>query len=300
MTIREALSEGTRLLRSGNIDTPELDVSLLLARLLGTERARLVLVREETLKDETVLEFNRLIRRRLDGESIAYINGTKEFWGLDFTVSPAVLVPRPDTEILVEAALGWIKKKGPEKPLHVIDLCTGSGVVAVSLKHECPHLDVAASDISPEALGIAGQNARRLLGEGSIQFYQSNLWDAVPGSYDLIVSNPPYIPAGLIKTLSKEVSREPLIALDGGADGLDLIRSLVAGGAKKLVPGGALFLEADPGQMAAIRRILEEAGFADITLYKDLAQWDRVIAAELPEDPQDREDGAGAASPLPI
>ncbi len=280
MTIREVLLEGTALLRSGNIDTPDLDASLILAWLLNTEKARLVLMWTEQISGETLRSYRSLIERRLDGESVAYIIGTREFWGLNFKVDPSVLVPRPDTEILVEAALVWIRQR-PKEPLRVIDLCTGSGAVAVALKHECPRLSVEASDISGAALEIAEYNIRCILGDGTVKLYQSNLLDDIPGKFDLIVSNPPYVPRDVIPSLSKEVRREPLLALDGGEDGLEIIRNLVSAAAERLNPKGRIFLEAGPGQMAAINMILQEKGFFDIKIIKDLAQLDRIIGGTI-------------------
>ncbi len=280
MTVRDVLLEGTALLHSGNIDTPDLDAALILAWLLGVEKSRLVFMWNDEMSDAVFQSYITLMRRRIEGESVAYITGTKEFWGLSFKVNSSVLVPRPDTEILVEAALNWIRRRLPLRPkrgLCVIDVCTGSGAIAAALKHECPFLSVEASDISEAALDVARYNIRSLLGDGAIKLYQSNLLDAVPGKFDLIVSNPPYIPTEIIPSLSKEVQKEPLLALDGGADGLDIIRNLISAAADRLNPGGRIFFEADSGQMTAIKETLEETGFTEIEIVKDLAGLNRVI-----------------------
>jgi release factor glutamine methyltransferase len=229
--------------------------------------------------------FFELLARRIAGENIAYLTGTKEFWGLSFAVSPAVLVPRPDTETLVEAVLDYIQKQGKTpKALSLLDLCTGSGAIAIALKAENPELQVFASDISPEALDIARVNARQLLPGGqSITFYLSDLYAAIPITADLIVSNPPYIPTETLAELPREVQREPRLALDGGKDGLTLIKAIISGGRIFLKAGGSLFLEADPRQMPAIALILKGEGFQNIQLYKDLAGRERVISGKKNE-----------------
>lgn len=276
MTAREVLLHGTSLLRAGNIETPHLDASLILAYLLRVEKARLVLLYNDAVPDETVREYENLMKRRIAGENVAYIIGEKEFWGLSFQVNKSVLVPRPDTEILVETALFWIHQQ-PEKNLRVIDVCTGSGAVAAALKHECPNITVEASDISEAALEVAHNNICTHLGDGAIKLYQSNLFDNIPETFDVIVSNPPYVPTNVISSLSKEVQMEPFLALDGGANGLDIIRDLISAASKKINSGGRIFLEAGPEQMPEITKLLEKSGFTDIEITRDLARLDRVI-----------------------
>jgi release factor glutamine methyltransferase len=279
-TIKEVLLHGTSLLRSANIETPQLDAALVLAHLLRVEKSRLVLMYDDSVPDEIYQSFISLIKRRIDGENVAYLTGVKEFWGLAFKVDSSVLVPRPDTEILVEAALHWINSQ-QKKHLCVIDICTGSGAIAIALKHDCPNIIVEASDISEAALEVAQRNIRTLLGDGAIKLYKSDLLNDIPGKFDLIVSNPPYVPSGVIPSLSKEVQREPLLALDGGADGLDLIRVLVSAASERLNSNGRIFIEADSEQMSAIRSILQENGVVDIEIIKDLAGLDRVIGGSI-------------------
>jgi release factor glutamine methyltransferase len=298
MTIRETLLEGKALLSSRGIETPSLDSSLLLADVLRTGRARLIIRGNETLTEEERSAFLQLIRRRGAGEPAAYILGRREFWGLDFTVTADVLVPRPDTETLVETAL---LKAGQESSgnRRLLDLCTGSGAVAVALKHELPGWEVWASDISPEALDIAKINAEKILGSPTaIRFVHSDLCDAFNaldrsdacGAFDasgcslrfsLITANPPYVKRGQIETLAPEVRMEPRIALDGGEDGLELIRRIVPQAARRLAKGGSLLMEADPGQMEAIAVILKENKFPNPELYKDLTGRERVISASF-------------------
>ncbi|GHT93429.1 release factor glutamine methyltransferase [Spirochaetia bacterium] len=295
MTIREALAQGSGLLKSAQVDTPALDAGLLLAEVLNTSRVGLIAAGPEPLSEEDYRRFRAFLERRLSGECVAYILGRKEFRGLEFTVTPAVLVPRPDTEILVEAALEKLAESnsqlGPQTQLKVLDLCTGSGVVAISLKHELPELEVWASDISEAALEVARANAARLLGaelnsgtESAIRFIKSDLFnrigaDRTGGPFHLIVSNPPYVCTKEIETLSPEVRREPLLALDGGGDGLDLIRRIIAEAPEHLFPGGRLLLEADPRQMKAIAALLEIEGYKDILILRDLSGQERVIGA---------------------
>jgi len=293
MTIREALAEGGAALGAAGIESPGLDASLLLARVLGAGRSALIAASCDPLREEALAAFRGLITRRLGGECVAYILGKKEFRGFEFLVNPSVLVPRPDTETLVEAALeiqgtgnsgdGAAADGGRRL---VLDLCTGSGAIAISLKREMPELEVWAADISAEALQIAEANAQRLLPPDSIRFLRGNLFEALTASvprvsvsplFSLIVSNPPYVPTEEIKTLSREVQKEPRLALDGGADGLDIIRKIIAAAPDYLCPGGWLLLEADPGQMKSIAGLLEENGFAGIQTYRDLAGRERVI-----------------------
>ncbi|MDR1970713.1 MAG: peptide chain release factor N(5)-glutamine methyltransferase [Treponema sp.] len=282
MTVQEALGRGAARLAAAGIDSPLLDASLLLAEALGLDRSRLILAYPDPLPGAARLRFEGFLERRLAGDCTAYILGRKEFRALEFTVSPAVLVPRPDTETLVEAALHWCKKlagkNGPlGRDLRLLDLCTGSGAVAVALKHEAPGLEVCASDISPEALAIAGINAERLLKDSKVRLVQSDLFSRITGSFHLITANPPYICSGDLEGLSPEVKREPRLALDGGPGGLDLIRALIAGAPEHLYPGGLLLLEADPRQMKQVRLELETGGFKGIQSYRDLSGAERVI-----------------------
>lgn len=288
MTIREAVTNGCACLKAAGVETFSLDASLLLAYALNTSRTALAANGIERLSEQAQAVFNDLIKRRLNGECVAYITGKKEFFNLDFIVNKNVLVPRPDTEILVEAALKILgtmnnskKAAGSARALRVLDLCTGSGAVAISLKHEMPSIEAAATDISAEALTVAKINAKRILPEGSqINFYHGNLFKALPRKqtpFSLIVSNPPYIPSEKIKTLSAEVQNEPRFALDGGKSGLKIIKQIIKKSRSFLEKGGALLFEADPAQMEEISFLLEKRKFNNIKLYKDLSGQERVI-----------------------
>jgi release factor glutamine methyltransferase len=303
MTLQAAQARGTRLLAASGVGTPALDASLLLAEVLGLDRGGLILGYPDPLPDNAARRFEELLRRRLAGESVAYILGRKEFRGLEFTVGPAVLVPRPDTETLVEATLSFLGSlpRPPAPKPSLLDLCTGSGAVAIALKHEAPDLEVWAADISPGALEIARHNAARLLGpfpppDGSfpnvkpnltpaLTFIQGDLFEGIPRRFSLITANPPYVESAEIAGLSAEVRGEPRIALDGGPDGLCLIRRLIAGAPEHLYPGGALLLEAGPRQMETIRCELEKHGFIGIQTYKDLSGAERVIGGIRNSEP---------------
>jgi release factor glutamine methyltransferase len=286
MTIRESLAEAAAA------GTSALDASLLLAGVLNTSRSSLIAADSRPLDETALAAFRALVNRRLAGECVAYILGRKEFYGLAFQVSPAVLVPRPDTETLVEAALASIaemkKAAAANQPLRVLDVCTGSGAVAVALKHTIPELEVWAADISAEALAVARANAARLLPPDSIHFCHSDLLSALGSelSFHLIVSNPPYIPTAEIAGLAPEVRGEPLLALDGGDDGLAVIGRIISGAPQFLCStnqrfAGILLLEADPRQMKRIAALLRQAGFTNIQTYRDLSGAERVIEGRI-------------------
>jgi release factor glutamine methyltransferase len=294
MTVRETLAEGTARLGERNIENPGLDAALLLGRVLQRDRAGIIAAGPEPVAGEERTRFMELLDRRLSGECTACLLGKKEFWGLDFAVNAAVLVPRPDTETLVEAALEALGSSSLPPPLALLDLCTGSGAVAVALKHEAPFLEVWASDISAEALETAGANAARLLAGhdgGSvppsgppIRFLRGDLFAPLPPvpGFAFITANPPYIPSGEIDGLAPEVRGEPRLALDGGADGLRLLRRIIAGAPDYLRPGGTLLLEADPRQMTILGSLLEAKGCVDIKIRKDLAGIERIISGVYP------------------
>jgi release factor glutamine methyltransferase len=295
VTIQEILTEGKKLLKapcaSALIDTPALDAALLLAEILHTGREDLIARPNDEVAAPDCEKYRALLERRRSGECIAYILGRKEFRGMEFVVNPKVLVPRPDTETLFEAALEYTGKlcggktsRNPqtEEVFSVLDLCTGSGALAISLKKECPSLSVTASDISAEALETAALNNRRLLaGESAVNLVHSDIFENLRGRYNIIVSNPPYIPSGELTNLAPEVQREPRLALDGGEDGLALVRQIIAQAPDHLLPDGALLLEADPGQMPRIKTLMEDNGFTCVRLHRDLSGRERVISGRL-------------------
>lgn len=228
-------------------------------------------------------EFRALIDRRLKGEPIQYILGETEFYGLPIRVNPAVLIPRPETEHLVEEVLKRAARLGHPRipPLRIIDIGTGSGCIAITLAHHLPHAAITAIDLSPEALDLARQSAELNKLTDSIRFLQGDLLTPVAGeSFDIVVSNPPYVPTADRPSLSVEVrDHEPALALFAGEDGLDIYRRLIPGACSALAPGGYLLLEIGYGQKAAVTALLEIAGFESIEAFPDLQGIPRVVCA---------------------
>jgi release factor glutamine methyltransferase len=277
MSIRDVLLWGTARLRDAGMATPALDAAVLLTETLCVDRSKLILEEQRRLTEEVWRVYDRALSRRIAGECVAYIVGHKEFWGLDFIVTPDVLVPRPDTETLVEAAIAAFARGQEGQSL--LDVCTGSGAVAIALKHELPALEVHASDVSVPALLVARENVSRLLqSDSAVSFTQSDLLDKIARRFTLITANPPYVPSAVIDTLAPEVRGEPRLALDGGDDGLDLIRRLIRDAKSRLESGGALLMEASPDLMDEIARLLEAADYREIQWYNDVAGRRRVIA----------------------
>ena len=280
MTFREAFVLGSRRLAEGSVptETPDLDARVLLGHAAGLNHAGLLARWPDPVPEAVAGEFDQALARRLAGEPVAWITGFKEFLGMDFEVGPGLLVPRADTETLVEAALEV--GAGPR----VADLCTGTGCVAVGLAAlSLRPLEVWAADVSPLAVATATRNSHRLLPpDRQVSVVESDLFGALPGTWDLIVSNPPYLTPGETLTRVAEGWREPALALDGGGvDGLDLIRRLVAEAARVLNPGGWLLLEAAGAQMPELRRLFSAAGFLDLGTWWDLGAVERVIGGRL-------------------
>jgi release factor glutamine methyltransferase len=270
MNIRNLIMQGNAALND-RVDSPFLDARLLLGHVLGISLTRLFLRMDDLVDKDTEERFWAVLNRRLGGECIAYITGYKEFWSLRFRVNRSVLVPRADTETLVEAALGFIERGRVET---VLELCTGSGAVGISLKLEKLFLAVTMSDVSQDALAVARENAREL--QADAVFIQSDLFESIDGRFDMIMANPPYVPTGALESLPLEVRNEPRLALDGGEDGLDLIRRIVEDALTYLNRGGVLLMEADPDQMRKIREIA--AQYKETWTVRDLTGAERVIA----------------------
>ena len=292
MTVREALTRVKAELAGAGVESPALDARLLLAEVLGVDRSSPVVAAggsADPIGPGRLAEFFALARRRAAGECVAYLLGRKEFYGLEFAVNQSVLVPRPETETLVEAALERLSA-GDGRPPRALDLCVGSGAVAVAVKRLAPEVEVWAADVCPRALETAKANAARLLPPGAIRFFLGDLFEALsgegPATFDLIASNPPYVPSGEIPGLSPEVRGEPALALDGGPDGLSPIREIVARAPGFLRPGGTLALEADPRQMREIAALMEAAGFAGARTRRDLSGAERVIEGRAPSTPR--------------
>jgi release factor glutamine methyltransferase len=236
-----------------------LDAELLARRVLGWDRARLISDRHEVVPEDFAGRFTPLVARRESREPVAYILGEREFWGLTFEVAPAVLIPRPETELIVEAVLGCLAGPGEAAPT-VVDVGTGSGCLAVVVAIERPDARVVATDISAVALTIARRNALRHGVAGRITFLEADGVGTAASTADVVMSNPPYVPAGELETLAPEIVRhEPQLALGGGDDGLSVVRALIAQAHTALKPGGWFVCEFGFGQDGSIRRLVAES-----------------------------------------
>jgi release factor glutamine methyltransferase len=256
------------------IDGGRLDAELLLSEVLKLDRVGLYLNFDRPLSATEQAVFRQRVSRRARREPVQYILGETEFWSLALRVTPDVLIPRADTEVLVEEAL-----KKVSGPCTLLDVGTGSGAIAVALASELPEARVEAVDISPAALAVASDNARRHGVDGRIVFCEADLHALAGGPYDLIVSNPPYIPAADMADLMPEVREfEPRLALCGGDDdGLSAYRSLTAGASRLLSPGGWLLVEVGSGQAAAVQRLFAQAGLGELLVRDDYAGVPRVV-----------------------
>ncbi|MBQ8947421.1 MAG: peptide chain release factor N(5)-glutamine methyltransferase [Lachnospiraceae bacterium] len=234
---------------------------------------------DKTADREAVLRVGSVLERRRSREPLQYILGRWDFMGLDFELSPDTLIPRQDTEILVETVLGDL-----HDGMRILDLCTGTGCILISLLKYSNDCMGVGTDISEGAIATAKVNAKRLLDDMTdVIFTVGDLYDAADGQFDIIVSNPPYIPSGVIGTLEPEVrDYEPLRALDGGTDGLELIRRIIDGAREHLVRGGSLYIETGYDQGAAVTGLMTDAGFINVKVYKDYAGLDRVVSGTRP------------------
>ncbi|WP_320127799.1 peptide chain release factor N(5)-glutamine methyltransferase [uncultured Sphaerochaeta sp.] len=263
------------LIDAGQTDTPGLDARLLLEKATSFDQIAQILHFDTILTKEQAVSLETALHLRLANEPMAYILGKKEFYSRTFKVDKRVLIPRPDTEILVETALVFARslKKKP----HIIDVCTGSGAIGITLAAELEESEVTITDLSADALAVAEENARLLLGH-PLKQVEGNLLCQVSEKYDIIISNPPYLTAGWCDEVSQEVRKEPRLALEGfGFDGLDCIRDLIGQSIGHLTKGGALMLECDYRQTAVVRDLLETSGFSKIQIIKDLSAKERVV-----------------------
>jgi release factor glutamine methyltransferase len=285
---REALAYGSDRLRQlageAGIDTPELDAEVLLRHALGVSREALFAHPERALTAADWAAYQALLARRAAGEPVAYITGHREFMGLDFLVDRHVLIPRPETELLVERALACIQGEGERQV--AVDAGTGSGAIAVSLARARPRLRVYATDTSAAALELARANAERLLGPGQAQVIclLGDLLQPVPVEVDLVAANLPYVPTPELNALPRPVRvYEPLQALDGGPDGLDPYRRLLRQVPAYLKAGGVLLMECDPRQAPTLRALAEQAlPEATVSIHRDLAGRDRLVEVRRP------------------
>lgn len=282
MTYRDLLLETAHSFSSS--ETPFLDAVLLLAFSMNLSKEKILAMLPERA-DAVPQAFYVMAERRRRGESIAHIRGFREFFGREFLVNDDVLSPRQDTEVLVEAALELgdarvaSEAKIGEASLSVLDMCTGSGAVAISIVAERQNWRVSASDISPTAIKVAMQNAHRLLTSSQVTFIESDLFSNISGTFDLIVANPPYVPRAQAERLVSDGWKDPLLSLDGGIDGMSFIRAIISEGSKFLSRNGVLLLEMDPSQIPEALRLFEEKGFCDFRTWKDIEGRTRVAGA---------------------
>jgi release factor glutamine methyltransferase len=284
-TVRRILEWTAPFLTRKGVDSPRLSAEMLLAHVLAVPRIRLYTEYDRPLADTVLATYRELVRRAAEHEPVAYITGHAPFFSLDFLVTRDVLIPRPDTETLVEAALSIIRRQtGLESP-RILDLCTGSGCVAAALAANQKSATIIAVDSQPAAVAVAVRNIEQLKLTDRVIILTGDLYAALASEpdkrpFDLIVANPPYIPAGQIATLDKSVRDfEPISALDGGPDGLEIHRRILAGAAARLTPAGHLLMEIafDQGK-AAMALAAEYADLANPRILKDHAGNDRVLA----------------------
>lgn len=250
-------------LRSAQLDEAELDARILLGAILGLDLTGLIAQAARHLTEAEASQLSAYAQRRIAGEPVARILGTREFWGLPFRLSEATLVPRPDTETVVERALELFREQPRSRQPRIADIGTGSGAILLALLHEIPDAFGVGTDVSLTALNTARDNAAVLGLAGRSGFVACSYAAALDGPFDLIVSNPPYIPSGEIPKLSREVrEHDPHLALDGGNDGYDAYRALIPQAAERLAPGGALILEAGQGQARDIETLMTAAALS--------------------------------------
>lgn len=281
-SIRRVLSWAADDLKRRGNEGARLDVELLLGRVLGLDRIGLIMQSERPLAAGELAAFRELFKRRRQGEPVAYLLGGREFYGISLRVDARVLIPRPDTERLVEVALERTRARSMQG--NALDLCTGSGCVAIAFARQRPTWNVTASDISPDAVALARDNASRTGAVRNLRVVEGSLFAAVTGQrFELVTANPPYIATAELAELPVDVRDfEPRLALDGGPDGLDLVREIAALAPQQLSEGGLLALEIGADQGPAALEILKARGYRDVQLARDLGGRDRVVSGYGP------------------
>lgn len=282
-TVGRLLGWTTDYLKAHGADNPRLDAEVLLAEALGCERIELYATFDAVPGEAPRTAFRQLVRRRAEGTPVAYLVGRREFYSLSFRVTPEVLIPRPETELLVVALLDLARSRPPGQPVLIADVGTGSGIIAVCAAKNIPDAEVTAVDISPAALKVAEGNATEHGVAERIEWLQSDLFASVPDEqqFDFIVSNPPYVTTAEMETLSKDVKEfEPRGALEAGPKGTEVIERLVEQAAERLVPGGWLLIEIGPSINDAARAVIEsDSRFELSPTIKDLALLPRILQA---------------------
>lgn len=280
ITIQDVIRQGTNRLKGfGVSDTPYLDVLLLMGHALHLSKEQLLSRTTDTIWEEEAMLFGRLLSRRCNGTPVAYLVGGRDFYGHTFYVDQRVLIPRPDTETLVEEALSRAAEFQEE--LRILDLCTGSGCVGISLASELPHATVVLSDISRGALEVAGLNSMNILSR-KLESLRSDLFDSIKGTFELIVSNPPYLTVEECRDTALQARGEPEGALLSGPDGLDHIRRIITDAISHLSPDGCLLLECGYTQAQAVSTLMQESGYREVRIIRDLGDNDRVVQGIRP------------------
>lgn len=276
MNYTEAFLMGMQKLKEAEIGEAQLDARLLLEEVCGTDHNTLLCHGDREVSESEEEQYRKALEQRAVHVPLQHLLGYQDFMGLRFQVNEHVLIPRQDTEILVEEAMRYL-----HDGMRILDLCTGSGCILLSLLHYSNDCEGTGVDISKEALQVAALNAE-LLGIKA-DFLKSDLYEKVTGKFDLLVSNPPYIERKVIPTLMEEVREyDPYIALDGGEDGLDFYRRIIGGAQDYLKRGGQILMEIGSGQAQAVSELLREAGFKEIDVCRDFAGLDRVVSGRLP------------------
>lgn len=270
LTLKEALAKAVDKLQQMEVPDADIDAWYLLSYVTGLDRAAFFLHGEEPMAEPDMIRYRDLVTKRGERIPLQHLTGEQEFMGLDFHVNEHVLIPRQDTECLVERVLPYVDGK------RVLDVCTGSGCIAIAIAKLGKPFIVHGVDISEEALAVARQNATEL--NASVELFAGDLMTKMDGQYDVIVSNPPYIPPSVIEGLMPEVRlHEPMLALDGGQDGLEFYRRIVRQAVTRLAPNGRLFLEIGCEQAAAVAEILQKQGYREVQVFQDLAGKDRIV-----------------------
>ena len=294
-TLIQSLSAIRSTLRDGGVDESQVEAEVLLRHVLDVGRSEfltLVYGNDISLTDAQSRQLQSLLRQRLSGEPLAYIVGSREFYGLELEVNKHVLIPRQETELLVDITLEHLASSNSFSPT-VVDVGTGSGAVALAIATHAKTTNVVATDVSKDALGVARRNAASLGLSASIEFVHGDMLIPIHGPIDVVVSNPPYIPSSEIEDLAVEVRQEPRIALDGGDDGLDPLRRLFNQTAAKLAPGGMVVVELMPEQMNKARTLAfgTFANNIEVTTHKDLMGNERALVVKLLSDSAPRSNG---------
>ena len=287
MKLKDIISLSIEKLKNKNIEDAYLKVKILIMHILKVSKEYLIIHDLEEFPDEKMKEYNKKIERLQNNEPIQYIVNHQEFFGLDFYVDENVLIPQPDTEILVEECINILgdvenfpqeKLENEKNNIKILDLCTGSGIIGICLGKKIKKSDIYASDISQKALEIAEKNANQ--NEVNIKFIKSDLFEKINEKFNMIVSNPPYIEKNTLDSLSEEVKKEPILALDGGQDGLDFYRKIAEKAKEHLYDNGYLALEIGYNQKNDVIKILKENNYKNIYSKKDFGNNDRIIIAQ--------------------